>query len=517
MFEPATVSVGLAPELVPVSALARRGGEQREARISDVVSLRGRSEAELAGLLRRVTALESELAAFKAEAIVALAGRRPNCLDVPAGRPGAAAPDWQPDGLPEFLEEEGVSEFFCDELALVLNCSRAEATRLAGTAHTLIRALPDTWAALADGRLDWPRARAIAAELGEPARLTHPAVVTAVEAVVLPVAAELSITRLRALIRRELLARDSALADARRRAAEKLADVTIRSGPDGLDELVAGLPRPVAAAVRETVDCYARMLKADGDPRPIGVLRAAVLADLVLRPWDTSRPPVTARMHLTVPVEALESILVERGEGAPVADLNGQPITAEQVRALLERLDALCPGGLQPPEGGELCVDFVDPDTGELRATADLAELRRIARRGCPDHPDRDEDCGCAVLGTPPAVDRYEPTPAQRRFVQARDRTCRWPGCHNPVGRTDIDHADAYADGGATDCHNLCCLCRRHHRLKTHAEGWGFVLLPDGTLSVTTPSGVTRTSRPPGWHLLAPRRVPDPDDDPPPF
>jgi hypothetical protein len=75
-----------------------------------------------------------------------------------------------------------------------------------------------------------------------------------------------------------------------------------------------------------------------------------------------------------------------------------------------------------------------------------------------------------------------------------------------------------------TDCTNLCCLCRRHHRLKTHAPGWRFVMSPDGVLSVTTPSGVTRSTRPPGLHLpdelvLAPvgGPPPDPADDPPPF
>ena len=93
------------------------------------------------------------------------------------------------------------------------------------------------------------------------------------------------------------------------------------------------------------------------------------------------------------------------------------------------------------------------------------------------------------------------------------------PGCHNHVGRADIDHTRAHADGGQTACDNLCCLCRRHHRLKTHARGWTFTLDPDGTLHVTTPTGVTRTTRPPGWHLLTPTPTPphDPAADPPPF
>jgi hypothetical protein len=106
------------------------------------------------------------------------------------------------------------------------------------------------------------------------------------------------------------------------------------------------------------------------------------------------------------------------------------------------------------------------------------------------------------VLDRPPPVDRYAPTPAQRRFVRARDRGCRHPGCRRPATRTDLDHVCAYRAGGETDCANLCCLCRRHHRLKTHAPGWRYRMTPDGMLKVTTPSGVTRCTRPPGLHLL---------------
>ena len=66
-------------------------------------------------------------------------------------------------------------------------------------------------------------------------------------------------------------------------------------------------------------------------------------------------------------------------------------------------------------------------------------------------------------------------------------------------------------------------LCRSHRRLKTFAPGWHFTLADDGTLHVTTPSGITRTTRPPGridhdLHTAAQLRIPDePPDDPPPF
>jgi len=256
-----------------------------------------------------------------------------------------------------------------------------------------------------------------------------------------------------------------------------------------MSELVTELPSPVAAACWSTVDQLARLAKEDGDARPIGQLRAGVLADLVLRPWDTGRPPVTAQLTVLAPLDSLGADAAEPGEVA------GQPITAAQVRELLVRLDAICPGGLQAPTGGTLQIAVTDSG-GALLATTGRAELELIARRGCPDH--RDVPCGCAVLERPPPVDRYRPTPAQRRFVTARDRTCRHPGCGQPAARADLDHVVPHADGGPTDCDNLCCLCRRHHRLKTHAPGWRFVLTDHGVLRVTTPSGVTRSTRPPG-------------------
>ena len=122
-------------------------------------------------------------------------------------------------------------------------------------------------------------------------------------------------------------------------------------------------------------------------------------------------------------------------------------------------------------------------------------------------------------LDPPAATYTYEPTDAQRAFVTTRDRTCRHPNCGQRAGWADHDHVVPHARGGETDCANLCCLCRSHHRLKTFARGWAFETLPDGTLSVTTPSGVTRVTRPPG---LRPPPGPPPQplapaDDPPPF
>ncbi|MCF6510164.1 HNH endonuclease, partial [Blastococcus sp. MG754426] len=139
-------------------------------------------------------------------------------------------------------------------------------------------------------------------------------------------------------------------------------------------------------------------------------------------------------------------------------------------------------------------------------------------------HPE--QSCACPLLGPPAAADGYRPSTGQQRFLRLRDRTCRHPGCGVPAGWADLDHVIAHSQGGATACENLCCLCRRHHRLKTFAPGWTHTISDDGVLTVTTPTGVTRTTRPPGYRVLTtpPQpppdpadRTPDPDDDPPPF
>jgi hypothetical protein len=246
----------------------------------------------------------------------------------------------------------------------------------------------------------------------------------------------------------------------------------------------------------------------------------------VLRPWDTSREPVTAHLQVLAPLPVLRNRpTADAGTSAAAptdidtATVDGAPITAGQLRELLEQLDAICPGGVQAPTGGTLDISLTDAVTGVLRATVSRPELERLVRRGCRQHSRT--DCGCAVLDRPPPVDRYEPTPAQRRFIKARDRGCRHPGCRRPAAWTDADHVVAHAEGGETDCSNLCCLCRRHHRLKTHAPHWRFSMTDDGVLSVTTPSGVTRTTRPPGLRLPADLLLigsgghPDPDDPPP--
>ena len=72
----------------------------------------------------------------------------------------------------------------------------------------------------------------------------------------------------------------------------------------------------------------------------------------------------------------------------------------------------------------------------------------------------------------------YEVPDRIREQVQLRDRTCVFPRCTRPARGCDVDHVipydhDAEAEGrpqpGPTRTDNLACLCRFHHRLKTHS------------------------------------------------
>ncbi|MGY1735934.1 DUF222 domain-containing protein [Geodermatophilus sp. SYSU D00684] len=474
------------------------------------------SDEQAAAELQRVQVRKAMEAAYEAELVLRLAEARPADTDPAPGSPGARSGTWQPD-----TELPGVSEFFTAELAVVLNVGRGTASHLAHRAWTYRSHLPATWAALAAGTLDEARAKALVDVLEH----TTAATARRLESQLLPEATDLTVRRLKARALALLQEADADAIDARRETAQRHADVRLFDGPfDGMATLAADLPADVAAVCHAVVDALARMLKADGDPRPIGQLRTLVYADLLQRPWETGRSAVTAHLQVIATLSALTGRSQEAGQ------VNGLPITAGHLRELLRQLDGL---GVRAPEGGSVTLALVDD--GTLRATTTLDQLRRLAGRGCPDHPaDADveqsagagDDCECAVLDRPAETESYAPSAPQQRFVHTRDRTCRFPTCGQRVGWADADHVIPHAHGGATDCANLCCLCRSHHRLKTFAKGWRFQMTPDGVLTVTTPSGITRTTRPPGMSPPSAEpdpppdtepSPPDPADEPPPF
>jgi hypothetical protein len=72
------------------------------------------------------------------------------------------------------------------------------------------------------------------------------------------------------------------------------------------------------------------------------------------------------------------------------------------------------------------------------------------------------------LTGVRLAMDRrvYAPPSDLKRWLVARDETCRAPGCGRAASLCDVDHVLPWLPAGRTNDDNLAHLCRRHHRLK---------------------------------------------------
>jgi hypothetical protein len=84
-----------------------------------------------------------------------------------------------------------------------------------------------------------------------------------------------------------------------------------------------------------------------------------------------------------------------------------------------------------------------------------------------------------------------------RMAVQARDRSCVFPGCEVPAYDTQIDHIVPHPFArrleralakGRTSLSNLQSLCLRHHYLKTHG-GWTIQSTSGSRLEWISPTG----------------------------
>ena len=124
---------------------------------------------------------------------------------------------------------------------------------------------------------------------------------------------------------------------------------------------------------------------------------------------------MSAHVEVVAALDTLESAAAGApGLGREPVLVDGEPVTAGLARELLERLDALCPGGLQAPTDGTLMISVTDAD-GRLLAAVTRRELEAAVRRG-------------RGLGPPPAVDRYAPSPGAAAVRPD-------PGPHLPASR----------------------------------------------------------------------------------
>ena len=179
------------------------------------------------------------------------------------------------------------AEHVGDEIAAALRLTCRAADKLLALAVDVTR-LPAVLKALADGRIDLPKAGVYAAELAGLPDL--PA--AAIAAVTITEAAGLTTGELGALLRRLVLAHDPDAARKRRQKAEKGARVETWAEAAGTAALAGrDLPPADALAADKNIDDHARQLKKAGAPGTLEWLRAQVFTALLTsQPLSTLLP-----------------------------------------------------------------------------------------------------------------------------------------------------------------------------------------------------------------------------------
>ena len=266
----------------------------------------------------------------------------------------------------------------------------------------------------------------------------------------LPVARCGTLSATRAAARRAVLAIDADGARRRRLEARCTRDVYVVDDLDGLSTLIARLSTEDAHALMTAIDTRAAAMDvaAGSEGMRIGERRAAALRELVL---DSATDLVPGSGHGNARRSAHVDLVIDL---AALLDLTDNPAQ-------------LTGSGPVPP-------DVVR----DLLADPDIAvTMRRLVTDPLTGHL---LDIGRRSYAIP---DRL------RAYVQARDVTCRFPGCRRRATACQIDHAQPWDDNGQTSRHNLGALCVRHHQLKTHA-GWAITeSQADGTCTWLSPQG----------------------------
>jgi hypothetical protein len=226
---------------------------------------------------------------------------------------------------------------------------------------------------------------------------------------------------------------------ARKAAALERRKVDIEPAGDGMCWLTAYLPLERAAAIDTRLQAIARSLDSPHEARTMAQRRADVFADLLTDGVPASGPASGTRTEVivTIPARVLGGAVPTTGStegGVREARVRGGQARDDVAEVLgYGDIDADAARLLAAHASTWTCM-WVDPASG-----APLAVGRR----------------------------RYTPTAAMRRFLGARDCTCRFPGCDKPGAAAEADHTRDWSTGGPTSTDNLALLCPEHHRLKT--------------------------------------------------
>jgi hypothetical protein len=370
-----------------------------------------------------------------------------------------------------------VAEFCVAELGTTLGITTTAAKKLIGHALELRHRLPRLWAQVHAGQVPAWRARAVADTTIHSSPALTAQAAGFVDAHVAAVAGRIGSTQLDRLVAETIKRYDLATADPTADPEDGYLHVDPRHVTVDTDDVhYAGTLRIEAEVdIADALDLdralahHAATQAALGSLLPLDARRAKALGDL-------------ARTQT-----ALDLLTGEAGQDrvSPDADADVPELPAARAVVIHAHFDASFSGDTT-----------VFGPTGRMENGQRLVLLEQI-QSWCAESRTEVTIKPVIDLNTELTAQAYKVPADIREQVQLRDRTCVFPGCARPARRCDVDHVIAYdheadAEGrrqpGPTTTSNLACLCRFHHRLKTHSA-WRYTMLAPGVFEWTSPHG----------------------------
>lgn len=407
----------------------------------------GGDGAGLIDQLRDLEDLKSAAAGLQARIAVA--------FDADQRRAQAAA------GVPADERGKGVAA----QIALARRESPARGSRLLGLARALVTEMPRTLAALDTGELNEWRATLLVKETACLSAADRCAVDDrlAADTGALAGAGDRAVI---AAARAAAYRLDPASVAHRARSAVADRRVSLRPAPDTMTYLTALLPVTAGVAVHAALSRRADTLAGTGDARSRGQIMAD---DLVERVTGTPGGITGIEIQLVMTDRTLL-----QGDSEP-ARLPGYGIVpAAWARAAVQDA-AVSEGGTAAAEAAHLA----DAATGNPAVDVWLGRLYTAP--------------GTGELTAMDSRARLFPA-GLRRFIQARDDTCRTPYCDAPIRHHD--HIIPWHRGGTTTHANGAGLCEACNHTK-EAPGWqaeprpgpGEGVRARHTIEIRTPTG----------------------------
>ena len=260
--------------------------------------------------------------------------------------------------------------------------------------------------------------------------------------------------------------------------------VSLHPSEDGSWELRGRLDPEVGALLEKALEWAGEQLYGRR-PTPetsLGQRRADALG-LVAEQALTEGP---AEAGVDVPAET-PVIAADVSAETPPPPLRPVSKRADRIQVVLH-VDR--PTGAPAPDGRPGCARAAQAVLASSGHSVPAETWRRLA-------------CDCSLVEMTDDADgrvldvgrkRRTISPAIRRALEHRDRTCRFPGCESRY--CDAHHREHWADGGETKLDNLIRLCRVHHRA-VHEGGFGVELGENGEVRFRAPGGWLVPSVPP--------------------